>query len=45
MLDFLKKKHILPVYSTPSRKHDRVIDKGNQHVIKVEDWQQCMLYC
>ncbi len=32
-------KHILPVYSTPSRKHDTVIDKGNQHVTKVEDWQ------
>ncbi len=40
ILDFLKKKkHILPVYSTPSRKHDTVIDKGNQHVTKVEDWQ------
>ena len=36
-LIFSRKRHILPVYSTPSRKHDTVIDKGNQHVTKVED--------
>ena len=42
---FLRKKHILPVYSTPSRKHNIVIDKGNQHVTKVEDWQHfCSVY-
>ncbi len=26
-----------PIYLTPSCKHDTLIDKGNQHVTKVED--------
>ncbi len=43
-LIFLIKKHILPVHFTPSHKHDTVLDKGNQYVTKVEDFElmQCV---